>query len=317
MVRSRRSCRPGASGRLNAVKAWASVSRAVADEALPAGREANLHWFRLFVLMHVAVRTFLQLGVQPPGSWYAINSQVLILCCLGGLLPRYTGWATRIAVALLAVHIGLTLPVTANHVFLEFFCLGLLAFLGELGRRESELLGVALRCITLIFFFYSGFQKLLYARYFDGQFLAYVTGAEDRFAAVFRYFLPAEEFARLRGEGARLVQGRPEVGSGPFRVDSVLFLAVSNSVYIFEMLAPLLMLVRKTRVAATLAAIAFIVAIEAGAREIIFGAFIINLLLLFLPGTWNKNLFFFFAVLYAYLAAAAFNFVPMFEYPPG
>lgn len=298
------------------MKAWASVSRAVAGGVAPAGRESNLHWFRLFVLMHVAARTFLQLGVQPPGSWYVLNSQALILCCLGGLLPSYTMWATRIAAALMAVHIGMTLPVTANHVFLEFFCLGLLAFLGESERRESELLLVALRCITLIFFFYSGLQKVFHGRYFDGQFLAYVTGAEDRFAAVFRYLLPAEEFARLRAEGARLVQGRPEVGSGPFRVDSFLFLAVSNSVYVFEMLAPLLLLVRKARVAATLAAIAFVVAIEAGAREIIFGAFMINLLLLFLPGTWNKNLFFFFAAMYAYLLAAAFKWVPMFEYPP-
>ncbi len=49
--------------------------------------------------MHVPARTFLQLGVQPSGSWYVLNSQALILCCPGGLLPSYTMWATRIAAA--------------------------------------------------------------------------------------------------------------------------------------------------------------------------------------------------------------------------
>ncbi len=54
---------------------------------------SNLRWFRLFVLMHVPARTFLQLGAQPSSSWYVLNSQALILCCPGGLLPSYTMWA--------------------------------------------------------------------------------------------------------------------------------------------------------------------------------------------------------------------------------
>ena len=173
------------------MKASAVLALAAGDAS--SGRRSNLYWFRLFVLVHVAVRTFLEIGSQPAGSWYGLNSQLLILCCLGGLLPLYMIWATRIAAALLAVHIGLTMPLTANHVFLEFFCLGLLASLDESEDRERGVLLAALCWLTVIFLFYSGLQKLLYGRYFDGQFLGYVTATEDRFALVFKYLMPVDE----------------------------------------------------------------------------------------------------------------------------
>ena len=157
--------------------------------------------------------------------------------------------------------------------------------------------------VTVIFFFYSGLQKLLHGRYFDGQFLAYVTATEGRFAQLFQFIMPAAEFERLRELGS------PQVGSGPYRVDSLLFIAFSNGVVLFEMAAPMLMIVRKTRTIAAVATIGFVLAIEAGAREIVFGAFAINLLLLFLPGPWNKRLFPIFIVFCLYLLAAAFGLV--------
>ncbi len=277
-----------------------------------AGWKRNLLWFRLFVLMHVAVRTFLTLGRlrEDYEGLYVHSAQLLMLCCLGGLLPWFRTIATRLAAVLLAVEIVVMLPITANHVYLEFICVGLLALLDESEAREGELLVRALRWVTVLFFFYSGLQKVLYGRYFDGQFLAYVTATEDRFAAFFQYLMPASEFARIRAEGQEPLR----IGTGPYRVDSILFLIVSNSVYLFEMLAPVLLIVRKTRVAAVLASIAFIFAIEAGARELMFGSLMINLLLLFLPGAWNKMMFPLFAALYLYLIAAELGLAPMFDY---
>ena len=49
-------------------------------------------------------------------------------------------------------------------------------------------------------------------------------------------------------------------------------------------------------------------------RVLVFGLFMINLLLLFLPGTWNKRFFALFAALYAYVVASEFGLVPMFAY---
>ena len=41
-------------------------------------------------------------------------------------------------------------------------------------------------------------------------------------------------------------------------------------------------------IGAALACLGFTVAIEAGAREFMFGGLFVNLLLLFLPGAWNR-----------------------------
>ena len=76
----------------------------------------------------------------------------------------------------------------------------------------------------------------------------------------------------------------------------------------------MLLIVRKTRAAAVVATIAFVFGIEAGARGVMFGAFMIGLLLLVLPGTWNKKTVAVYAAIYVYLSADALNLVQMFEY---
>ena len=79
----------------------------------------------------------------------------------------------------------------------------------------------------------------------------------------------------------------------------------------------MLLLIPRVRPLAAVFSIGFIIAIEAGARELVFGALMINLLLIFLDGAWIKRLFPLFSIMYAYLiAAAALEWVPMFEYIP-
>ena len=99
-------------------------------------------------------------------------------------------------------------------------------------------------------------------------------------------------------------------------MDSVFFILMSNSVYVFEILAGILLLFRRTRVHAVLAAIAFVFMIECAARELTFGALMVNLVLLFLPGAWIKRLLPFFVIYYGYLVAMKVGIFPMFEYSP-
>lgn len=279
----------------------------LAGRGAEAGLRSNFVWFRAFVHVHVAVRTALLVGLERDGwpGWYVVSQQGLVLCCLAALLPLPTRNFTRVAVLLLAVQAVMTLPLTANHVLLELVVLALLAFLDENDDPERELLGQALRWITVLFFFYSGLQKLLHGRYFDGQFLAYATATEERFAYVFRYLLPAGELQRL------LAIGAPQVGSGPYRVQAPLFVIASNLTYVVELALPVLMMLRRTRTWATLAGIVFIVLIEVGAREVVFGAFMVNLLLLFLPGAWNKRLFAIFMLFEALMLYNAFGPSPL------
>ena len=53
--------------------------------------------------------------------------------------------------------------------------------------RVQELAVTALLWLLMIVLFYSGAQKLVYGYYFGGEFLAYVTATEDRFAFFFRH----------------------------------------------------------------------------------------------------------------------------------
>jgi hypothetical protein len=148
-----------------------------------------------------------------------------------------------------------------------------------------------------------GFQKLFYGHYADGTFLAWVTAREDRFAEVLRLVIPTDEFHRLRGLGLT-------EGAGPYRVDSAVFIALSNLVAWIEVLVPSLLLFRVTRTGAALGLIAFVVGIELGAREVIFGTLIIVLLALQLPGRPVKPIVIGLAALYAWLIAAACGVLP-------
>ena len=234
-----------------------------------------LAWFRRFAFVHVALRSFFTYSMQADSGWtgYSLVLWATILACLAGLIPKLSGLASRTVALGLAMQVLATFPLTANHLFLELVCFVPLALLDENDDNEGRLLVQALRWTTIIVLFYSGLQKVLYGRYFDGQFLAWVTANDGRFAQLFQFIIPAREFQRLLA----IV---PEVGAGPYRVDSVWFVVVSNGVYLFEMIAPVLMLFGRTRAAAAIAGIAFIAMIEAGAREFVFGAYMINLLLL-------------------------------------
>ncbi|MEE8508984.1 MAG: hypothetical protein V3T07_07965 [Myxococcota bacterium] len=303
---------------------------ALAGPGKERGWRTNLGWFRLFVLLHMATRSYLTIPIGPGGDapeqllrWLIVVTA--LIGCTGGFgswaarLAAVPLWATRAAALLLLVEIAITVPVTANHVFLELLCLALLSVLDERDEREAELLLAAFRWLIGIFFFYTGLQKLLYGYYFDGQFLAYMAGTEDRFAALFGLIIPEEELARLQSYNELLVRPgvyRPRIGAGPYRIDSILFVVLSNSVYLFEMLAGVLLLARRTRAVAAVAAIGFVVMIELGARELTFGVLMVNLLLLFLPGAWIKRLLPAFFLFYLYLVMHKLDWVPMFNYSP-
>ena len=304
---------------------------ALAGPGSERGWTTNLRWFRLILLIHMAARSFLTIpSSADAGFGERLLRSAIVLVALVGCIPGFGSWAarlaalplwaTRVASVLLLAEIAITVPFTANHVFLEFLCLALLSVLDERDEREAELLLPAFRWLVGIFFFYTGLQKFLYGYYFDGQFLAYLAGTEDRFAAFFGLIIPADELARLQSYNELLLQPgvyRPRLGAGPYLVDSVLFVVVSNGVYLFEMLAGVLLLARRTRVPAAVASIAFVVMIELGARELTFGVLMVNLLLLFLPGAWIKRLLPAFLLFYLYLVMAhLFDWVPMFSYSP-
>ena len=153
--------------------------------------------------------------------------------------------------------------------------------------------------------FWAGLQKVLHGYYFGGEFLSYAISQEARFAQLFGVLLPSDELIRLQS------YGRPApLGAGPFRTESWALLMISNATYLTEIGVAIGLLVRRLRPFALCGAMALIVAIEIAAREVLFGALYIGLIALFSERALNWRLLPMFAVIYAYLLAAGFGWVP-------
>lgn len=199
-----------------------------------------------------------------------------------GLLPRLRRTAFALLCANHVALISFDFPSVGNHAYLEAILCLLSAVLapGDPGDRRLFLRSV--RWIVCLVLFYSGLQKLVYGYYFHGQLLAYKLQLPN-FRTVLSYLLPADELARLLQ-----FKGRP--GDGPYLVSSPLFVFVSNFTYVAELgLVPLL-LARRTRHLAIVAALLLFGAIEAAAREFYFGLVFVNCLFLFLRNDLHRRL---------------------------
>jgi hypothetical protein len=281
---------------------------ALTDDADRSAQAAMARAFQLFLLLHVTTRTLL--WALRADDWLASRYLMAAGLATCGLvawrLPRYARGATVVGLAVLAIKLTASFPATSNHFFLEFLCIALLALCNVEQADERALLLSAARWLTLIVFFWSGLQKLLYGTYFDAAFLGFSISHKPSFAALFGWLVPAGEIARLQGL-------RPlGPGAGPFAIQTPLAVVMANGVYLFEMLAPLLLVIRRTRGLAALATIGFVFCIEAGALELMFGALFLNLLLLFLPRPVNRTLLPGFAALYAVLVASRLGLLPKF-----
>jgi hypothetical protein len=257
--------------------AWA------ADDA-PDGAPLRLRWLRRLVLTWGAVRTAVWMGVGAPmdAGWLAISAVGLGVAAALAFVPAREHLAARVALPALALQLALTFPLTPNHWFLELYAVALLALVGRSGR-DATLALCALRWLTALVLFHTGLQKLLYGHYFAGDFLAFMVGRGDRFAALFQWLLPAAEVARLQAYEPL------HEGAGPYRVAQPLFVALSNAVWLAELALPAGLLWRRTRTAAAALALAFVLALQLGARELGFALLFASLLLLFAPLGWARR----------------------------
>jgi hypothetical protein len=281
---------------------------ALTDDADRSAQAAIVRAFTLFLLAHVAIRTLL--WAHRADDWiaarYAMAAALAVCAWLGWRRPEQARTAAAAAGAVLAIKLIASFPTTSTHFFIEFLCVGLLAFCDPRVGDERALLLSTVRWLTVIVLFYTGLQKVLYGTYFDAQFLGVSIGHKPSFAWLFGWLVPAEEMARLNDLhplGA---------GKGPFAIRSPLALLVSNGVYVFEMLAPLALVWRRTRPWAAVATLMVVAAIEIGARELLFGLLFVNLLLLFFDRPVNRALLPVSLAVLAVLTASRFGLLPHF-----
>ena len=239
----------------------------------------RLDVFSWLLLVHLLARELvrcIETGGDPLRmAWAAGFGLALAL----SLVPALRGWAIRVALAVAVSKAVWVFPGSSNHFFLELMCLSSLSLRsarGDEGAETREILA-ALRWIPALVFFWSGLNKALYGTYFNGAFLA--SWMPNRsFAWVFGWLMPdAELQAILRTEPP-----------GPFAFESSLALVASNAVWVGEIAAGLLLLYRPLRPVGLLVGLALLIGIEIGARELLFGLLMLNLLALYQPLRWTE-----------------------------
>lgn len=235
---------------------------------------------RRLILLALAAEAWMMLRFVPySGAPLEFGSAAVAMSAFAIL-----GWSDRWArvgssgalIVLLAVVIR-AFPENANHQFLALALLALIKIADQAPEESPEDQRIALQCmrwIALGGLAWAGIMKLLYGVWFRGEFLAYRIAQDPAFDMALGWILPDAERARLLALGS-------VVGAGPFRAESASLVILSNLTWIAECLIPIGLFYQPTRRFALIAGIAFILAIEAGAREFFFASMMIGLLLLF------------------------------------
>lgn len=262
-----------------------------------------LSFYRIFTALVCSELWSELAGVQGHAPILRAAVAILFTGCMVALWARrFTKIATLAAVSLLVLRLACFFPYSANHYYVEVVTMLFLALLGGERAEEKGALLRALCWTVIVALFMAGIQKVLHGYYFRGEFLAFMVATDPRFG-ILGHFMPEQDFLRLRS----LSQ---EIGAGPFRVDSLLFIACSNLSYLLEIGLPVALLFRRTRSAGMIGSIAFIAWIEVFARELFFGALMVNFLLLFSRTDLNRKLLPCFVLLGLYLLAVKTGLLP-------
>jgi len=264
---------------------------------------ARLAAFRLGLLVHVtavAVNWWTRTSpFEPPLAVRCVLAGGLLACTLAALRPGWGRRATGAASALVAAEVVLRLPTTANHELLGLLALLALTVFGRDDADDPRLAMAGLRWLLVIVCTWAGLQKLLSGAWLHGEFLAFEIATSERFAVVFRYLMPAEEWMTLRGLAERLP------GAGPYRLQAPLALAAAWAAWLGELGLPPLLLWERTRRFGVVALLGLFAAIEVGARELAFGGLFVQLTLLFWPGHPRRATLAF--IVAAYVGGVAFT----------
>lgn len=262
--------------------------RGMDDDAIA---RSKLRSMRRLVLLTLACEGWAVLGYVPYSSHagaYGLAALALSLCALVGWRDRFATPALGLAFALELGVVASVFPENANHQWLALVILLVLCVapidpradggsgrvLGEVTPADYRAALRTLRWIAVAGLFWAGVMKLVYGLWIGGEYLAYRIAIDPGFARVLGPLVPDAELTRL-------VALENRIGEGPFRAASPALVVVSNLTWVAEIGLAIGLLLARLRRFALVAAIALIVAIEAGAREIFFGGLMLGLLLLF------------------------------------
>ena len=215
------------------------------------------------------------------------------------------------ALAVLAFKLWNTFPTCPNHYYIELLLVVfvLVAYQGPTSNPtddDSRLVAFnqSMRWLLVIFFFWTGIRKLGCGTYFDGAYFAWAISQDVRAQFFFEFVLPANEYQRVVNISV----------PGPYGLNSGLALALSNMVWLIEIVVPVMLLIRQLRKAGFWLAMGAIIGIEAFAREFMFGALFTLIMLFFTDGRIGSRLLPVFVLFYGFLLCTAAGILPQFRF---
>jgi hypothetical protein len=265
--------------------------------------------FRSLLLLHALVRTLAWMPAEFPGGDAKVvlvvaMRMLLLAVAVAGVWPRLGRPVATLAAALVLAQVVLSFPDVDDYIYLELAGLALCALFDERVAEDGRLLRSALCWMGALVLFHSGLQKLLHGYYFLAEFPLVAIATGDPVGQLYAWLVPAAEEARLRGINMFI----PE--SGPFRIQSVPLILLSNAVWALEIELAVMVLARRTRRFAAVLAIAAVVVLQMTAHMPMAALLLSQFLLLCVPGEWNRRLAVVFVAAYAAVALAQAGVLP-------
>jgi hypothetical protein len=247
----------------------------------------------IIVSLHVTVRLTLAIFfAHGPRALLPLPGLLFVL----GLRRRLLRPAAIVLALVECVRFALAYPDVSNHYLIECLAIAIFAVV-DLDREEEQGLCLQLLAwLVVVALFSSGLQKVLHGAYFKGQYLAYMIANTDRFRDFFGPLLSAADLAHLKALAGATDHLHFAFGHalgpmpGPYRVHSLLFVAISNAVWLGELTVSIGLLSRKIRPAALACGLLLMAGILASSHEVFFDTLFVNLLLLFARSDLNRKL---------------------------
>lgn len=236
---------------------------------------SKLRCFIIFLLFHLAIRDCFQF-IDTAALWKILTTILFLVIMICVLFNFYTKTVLYIALSVLTVKMFYHFPFNSNHLIIEFIALIFIITCANRSNDHDKLLCQMLRWVLFIILFFSGIQKILYGTYFNGTYFIYMARSTPSTHWFFGLFLPIEQIKALKPSDILLIK-------------SPILMVISNGVYVLEILGSLLLLFPKCLKIAICTIFGVIVGIEMVAQEFLFGCLFLNLLLLHIPGDWNKR----------------------------
>lgn len=195
-----------------------------------------------------------------------------LICVFSLVSFKYHFYARLLCLSMVALSVFYYIEGQSNHGILIFIVLLFCQIFDFSKKNEARLLFQYLFAIFLLFFFYTGLQKVSYASYFQGQFFTYMMAHSERFSDFMAWFVSDQEMQRVKELKGSL---------GPFVSQSLVVKLMSNFVYLFELLVPILIWKNWHRQGLLIVLGIFVLSIQLSAKEVFFALAFINLLALF------------------------------------